>query len=47
MVAVLETPRTRTKQAKPIRPLPLENGVSLTRTEFECRYAAILNLRKA
>ena len=47
MVAVLETPRTRTKQAKPIRPLPLENGDRLTRTEFECRYAAMPNLRKA
>ena len=47
MVAVLETPRTRTKQSKPIRPLPLENGDRLTRCEFERRYDAMPNLRKA
>ena len=46
MVAVLETPRTRTKQAKPIRPLLLENGDHLTRAEFERRYDAMPNLRK-
>ena len=47
MVAVLETPRTRTKRSKPIRPLPLENGDRLTRTEFERRYDAMPKLRKA
>jgi len=47
MVAVLETPRTRTQQSRPFRPLPLENGDHLTRTEFERRYDAMPNLRKA
>ncbi|MBP8292001.1 MAG: Uma2 family endonuclease [Caldilineaceae bacterium] len=47
MVAVLETPRTRTRQSRPICPFPLENGDHLTRTEFERRYDAMPNLRKA
>ena len=46
-MVVLETPRTRTKRSKPIRPLPLENGDRLTRTEFERRYDAMPKLRKA
>ena len=47
MVALLETPRTRTNQPEPTRRPYLENGDRLTRAEFERRYTSLPALRKA
>jgi Uma2 family endonuclease len=46
VVTVDATP-VRAEQAKPVRRPPLQNGDRLTRAEFERRYAALPNLRKA
>ncbi len=47
MVATLDATPVRAEQAKPVRRPPLQNGDRLTRAEFERRYAALPNLRKA
>lgn len=47
MVAVLDKPRQAMRTVEAPRRLPLENGDRLTRAEFERRYAAMPNLRKA
>ncbi len=47
MVATLDPTPVRAEQAKPVRRPPLQNGDRLTRVEFERRYAALPNLRKA
>ena len=47
MVAVLDKPRQAMRTVEAPRRLPLENGDRLTRAEFERRYDAMPNLRKA
>lgn len=47
MVAVLDKPQTVMRMFDTPRQLPLENGDHLTRTEFERRYNAMSDLRKA
>jgi len=47
MVALLEKPSIQLTLPPSPRLLPLENGDRLTRAEFERRYAAMPNLRKA
>jgi Uma2 family endonuclease len=47
MVAVLDKPQVAMRTVNASRRLPLENGDRLTRAEFERRYDAMPNLRKA
>lgn len=47
MVALLDKPQVAVRTVNTLRPLPLENGDRLTRAEFERRYDAMPNLRKA
>lgn len=47
MVAMIDATPVRAGQVKPARRPPLQNGDRLTRAEFERRYAALPNLRKA
>lgn len=46
-VATANAAPLHTGQVKPVRRSPLQNGDRLTRVEFERRYAALPNLRKA
>lgn len=45
--AAQQVASTASTSAKPPQPLPLENGDRLTRAEFERRYQAMPNLKKA
>lgn len=47
MVAVIDKPQAATRGLDAPRQLPLENGDHLTRAEFERRYDAMPDLRKA
>lgn len=47
MIALLDKPQVAVRTVDTPRPLPLENGDRLTRAEFERRYNAMPNLRKA
>ena len=47
MIALLDKPQVAVRTVNTLRPLPLENGDRLTRAEFERRYDAMPNLRKA